>query len=182
MAFLTIQGEFDKLRRLFEGPFWPSLTFVFSLAMRLVIEVAVAMLALADTRLPLPAPAVHGIPQDVQGRGQGRAEDAGGGSPGQEPAARAHARAPVPEHGGQRAQGRRGHHEPDPLRRGPRVGQGEDGRADRHREGRWTRSRCGSSASRPRAASPSWRTGPSRGRCTRTSRSATRYRKNTTRP
>ncbi len=47
MAFLTIQGEFDKLRRLFEGPFWPSITFVFSLTMRLVIEVAVAMLALA---------------------------------------------------------------------------------------------------------------------------------------
>jgi flagellar biosynthesis protein FlhB len=47
MAFITIQGEFDKLRRLFEGPFWPAITFVFSLTMRLVIEVAVAMLALA---------------------------------------------------------------------------------------------------------------------------------------
>jgi flagellar biosynthetic protein FlhB len=47
MAFLTIQGEFDKLRRLFEGPFWPSITFIFSLTMRLVIEVAAAMLALA---------------------------------------------------------------------------------------------------------------------------------------
>ncbi len=47
VAFLTIQGEFDKLRRLFEGPFLPMLVFVFSLAMRLVIEVAVAMLALA---------------------------------------------------------------------------------------------------------------------------------------
>ena len=47
MAFVTIQGEFDKLRRLFEGPFWPSVTFIFSLTMRLVIEVAVAMLALA---------------------------------------------------------------------------------------------------------------------------------------
>ncbi len=47
MAFLTIQGEFDKLRRLFEGPFWPSITFIFSLTMRLVIEVGVAMLALA---------------------------------------------------------------------------------------------------------------------------------------
>jgi flagellar biosynthesis protein FlhB len=47
MAFLTIQGEFDKLRRLYEGPFWPTVTFIFSLTMRLVIEVAVAMLALA---------------------------------------------------------------------------------------------------------------------------------------
>jgi flagellar biosynthetic protein FlhB len=47
IAFLTIQSEFDKLRRLFEGPFLPMLTFVFALAMRLVIEVAVAMLALA---------------------------------------------------------------------------------------------------------------------------------------
>jgi flagellar biosynthesis protein FlhB len=47
MAFLTVQGNFDKLRRLFEGPFWPSITFVFSLAMRLVIEVAAAMLVLA---------------------------------------------------------------------------------------------------------------------------------------
>jgi len=47
MAFLTISGEFDKLRRLFEGPFWPAVTFIFSLTMRLVIEVAVAMLALA---------------------------------------------------------------------------------------------------------------------------------------
>jgi flagellar biosynthetic protein FlhB len=47
LAFLTIQGEFDKLRRLFEGPFWPSATFIFSLTMRLVIEVAAAMLALS---------------------------------------------------------------------------------------------------------------------------------------
>jgi flagellar biosynthetic protein FlhB len=47
IAFLTISSEFDKLRTLFEGPFWPSVTFVFSLAMRLVIEVAVAMLALS---------------------------------------------------------------------------------------------------------------------------------------
>jgi flagellar biosynthesis protein FlhB len=47
MAFLTIQGEFDKLRTLFEGPFWPSVTFIFSLTMRLVIEVAVAMLVLS---------------------------------------------------------------------------------------------------------------------------------------
>jgi flagellar biosynthetic protein FlhB len=47
IAFLTIQSEFDKLRRLFEGPFLPMLVFVFALAMRLVIEVAVAMLALA---------------------------------------------------------------------------------------------------------------------------------------
>jgi flagellar biosynthetic protein FlhB len=47
VAYLTIQGEFDKLRRLFEGPFWPMIAFVFSLAMRLIIEVAVAMLILA---------------------------------------------------------------------------------------------------------------------------------------
>jgi flagellar biosynthetic protein FlhB len=47
VAFLMIQGEFDKLRRLFEGPFWPSVIYVFSIAMRLVIVVAVAMLALA---------------------------------------------------------------------------------------------------------------------------------------
>jgi flagellar biosynthesis protein FlhB len=47
VAFLMIKGEFDKLRRLFEGPFWPSVTYIFSLAMRLVIVVAVAMLGLA---------------------------------------------------------------------------------------------------------------------------------------
>lgn len=47
IAFFTVQGEFDKLRRLFEGPFWPTVIFIFSLTMRLVIEVAVAMLALA---------------------------------------------------------------------------------------------------------------------------------------
>jgi flagellar biosynthesis protein FlhB len=42
-----IQGEFDKLRRLFEGPFWPSVSFIFSLAMRLVIVVAVSLLAMS---------------------------------------------------------------------------------------------------------------------------------------
>jgi len=47
ISFLTIQGEFDKLRRLFESPFWPSISYIFSLTMRLVIEVAAAMLALA---------------------------------------------------------------------------------------------------------------------------------------
>ena len=47
ISFLTIQGEFDKLRRLFEGPFWPSIAFIFSLTMRLVIEVAAALIALA---------------------------------------------------------------------------------------------------------------------------------------
>ncbi len=47
IAYLTIAGEFDKLRTLFEGPFWPSVSYIFSLAMRLIIEVAVAMLALA---------------------------------------------------------------------------------------------------------------------------------------
>lgn len=47
VAFLMIQGEFDKLRRLFEGPFWPTVSYLFSIAMRLVIVVAVALLALA---------------------------------------------------------------------------------------------------------------------------------------
>jgi flagellar biosynthesis protein FlhB len=47
MAFFTIQGEFDKLRRLFEGPFWPTIVYIFSLTMRLIIEVAGAMLALS---------------------------------------------------------------------------------------------------------------------------------------
>ena len=47
ISYLIIQGEFDKLRTLFEGPFWPSVTFVFSLAMRLVLVVAIALLALA---------------------------------------------------------------------------------------------------------------------------------------
>jgi flagellar biosynthetic protein FlhB len=47
VAFLMIQGQFDKLRRLFEGPFWPSVTFIFSLAMRLVIVVAVSLLAMS---------------------------------------------------------------------------------------------------------------------------------------
>jgi flagellar biosynthesis protein FlhB len=47
VSYLVIQGEFDKLRTLFEGPFWPSVTYIFSLAMRLVIIVAVAMLVLA---------------------------------------------------------------------------------------------------------------------------------------
>ncbi len=47
VAFLMIQGEFDKLRRLFEGPFWPSASYIFALAMRLVIVVAVAMLVMS---------------------------------------------------------------------------------------------------------------------------------------
>jgi flagellar biosynthetic protein FlhB len=47
VSYLVIQGEFDKLRTLFEGPFWPSVSYIFSLAMRLVIIVAVAMLVLA---------------------------------------------------------------------------------------------------------------------------------------
>lgn len=47
VAFFMIQGEFDKLRRLFEGPFLPSLTYLFNLAMRIVLVVAVALLALA---------------------------------------------------------------------------------------------------------------------------------------
>jgi flagellar biosynthesis protein FlhB len=47
VSYLVIQGEFDKLRTLFEGPFWPSVSYIFTLAMRLVIIVAVAMLVLA---------------------------------------------------------------------------------------------------------------------------------------
>lgn len=47
ISYLIIQGEFDKLRTLFEGPFWPSVSYIFSLAMRLVLVVAIALLALA---------------------------------------------------------------------------------------------------------------------------------------
>jgi flagellar biosynthesis protein FlhB len=47
VAYLVIQGEFDKLRRLFEGPFLPTITYLFALAMRLIIIVAVCLLALA---------------------------------------------------------------------------------------------------------------------------------------
>lgn len=47
VAYFVISGEMDKLRRLFEGPFLPSLTYIFALAMRLVLVVAAALLALA---------------------------------------------------------------------------------------------------------------------------------------
>jgi flagellar biosynthetic protein FlhB len=47
VAFFVIRGEFDKLRRLFEGPLLPSITYLFALAMRLVLVVAVCLLALA---------------------------------------------------------------------------------------------------------------------------------------
>jgi flagellar biosynthetic protein FlhB len=47
ISYLVIQGEFDKLRTLFEGPFWPSVAYIFSLAMRLILIVAIALLALA---------------------------------------------------------------------------------------------------------------------------------------
>ena len=47
ISYLVIQGEFDRLRTLFEGPFWPSVSYIFSLAMRLVLVVAIALLALA---------------------------------------------------------------------------------------------------------------------------------------
>jgi flagellar biosynthesis protein FlhB len=47
VAYFMISGELDKLRRLFEGPFLPSLTYVFALAMRLILVVAAALLALA---------------------------------------------------------------------------------------------------------------------------------------
>jgi flagellar biosynthetic protein FlhB len=47
IAYSVISAEMDKLRTLFEAPFWPAVSYVFSLAMRLVIEVAVALLALS---------------------------------------------------------------------------------------------------------------------------------------
>jgi flagellar biosynthesis protein FlhB len=47
IAYSVISAEMDKLRTLFEAPFWPSVSYVFSLAMRLIIEVAVALLALS---------------------------------------------------------------------------------------------------------------------------------------
>jgi flagellar biosynthesis protein FlhB len=47
IAYSVIAAEMDKLRALFEAPFWPSVSYVFSLAMRLVIEVAMALLALS---------------------------------------------------------------------------------------------------------------------------------------
>ena len=47
IAFLTIRNELDRLMTLLASSFWDSVLFVGSLAMRLVIETAVAMLALA---------------------------------------------------------------------------------------------------------------------------------------
>jgi len=47
VAFLVVRGEFDKLRRLFESPLLPSIVYLFSLAMRLVLIVAVCLLAMA---------------------------------------------------------------------------------------------------------------------------------------
>ena len=87
MAFLTIQGEFDKLRRLFEGPFWPSVAFIFSLAMRLVIEVAAAMLALSiPDYLFQRRQYMESLKMSKEEVKEER-KHAGGRSPGQEPAA-----------------------------------------------------------------------------------------------
>jgi flagellar biosynthetic protein FlhB len=47
IAYLTIRSESEKLMTLFSAPFWDSVLLVGSLALRLVIETAVAMLALA---------------------------------------------------------------------------------------------------------------------------------------
>jgi flagellar biosynthetic protein FlhB len=47
IAYLTIRNEIEKLMTLFTVPFWSSVTWIGSLAIRLLIEVAVVLLALA---------------------------------------------------------------------------------------------------------------------------------------
>jgi flagellar biosynthetic protein FlhB len=47
VSYLVIAGEFDKLRTLFETPFLPAVSYIFSLAMRLIIIVAIALLGLS---------------------------------------------------------------------------------------------------------------------------------------
>jgi flagellar biosynthetic protein FlhB len=47
VAYMTIRSDLDHLMMLFTTPFWKSVTFIGSLAIRLVIEVGVALLALA---------------------------------------------------------------------------------------------------------------------------------------
>jgi flagellar biosynthetic protein FlhB len=46
-AYLTIQGQISHLMALFTSPFWTSVMYVGSLAIRLVIEVAILMLVLS---------------------------------------------------------------------------------------------------------------------------------------
>jgi len=47
LAYSTVRSELDRLMALFAAPFWLSVKLVVSLAMRLVIEVAVILLALS---------------------------------------------------------------------------------------------------------------------------------------
>ncbi len=47
VAYFTIAGEFKRLMAMFSVPFWSSVKLVASLAMRLLIEVAVILLALS---------------------------------------------------------------------------------------------------------------------------------------
>ncbi len=45
IAYMTIRNDLDRLMAMFTTPFWSSVTFIGSLAIRLIIEVAVALLA-----------------------------------------------------------------------------------------------------------------------------------------
>ncbi len=47
VSYLSIKGQIDHLMALFTSPFWISITYVAGIAIRLVIEVAVLMLALS---------------------------------------------------------------------------------------------------------------------------------------
>jgi flagellar biosynthetic protein FlhB len=47
VSYLSIKGQIDHLLALFTSPFWTSITYVAGIAIRLVIEVAVLMLALS---------------------------------------------------------------------------------------------------------------------------------------
>ena len=47
IAWLTIKNELERLMVLFSSPFWNSVLFIWSLSIRLIIEVAVALLALS---------------------------------------------------------------------------------------------------------------------------------------
>ncbi|MBL8965847.1 MAG: flagellar biosynthesis protein FlhB [Spirochaetaceae bacterium] len=47
VAFLTVRNEIDRLMALYLAPFWASVELIASLAIRLVIEVAVILLALS---------------------------------------------------------------------------------------------------------------------------------------
>lgn len=47
IAYLVISSELDRLRVLFQTPFLPAVSYLFSLAMRLIITVAIALLGLS---------------------------------------------------------------------------------------------------------------------------------------